>query len=648
MKRILLGLAGATNGNGFCPFLNWWKTAASPTITRTAGGDLNGKAIWDAGVYLDTMTGEIVSPAPADLLTLKRIFFTAPDPSQIALGCKFDGEQWVAKWDGSATGNIDFLTPGNTQDKSVPGQISFTMGSAPGNTQLTLTLTNLNDPPRNVRVYQKRYEPNLNAGEKFNPDWLSEIGKFGILRFMDLQATNGIEIADFSQIADESYTTWARVLTSTSNSGPKGGMPLSLICEIANRTGCAIHVCIPHMATDSFVTSFATYFKNNTSVEVSYEYTNEHWNSSLVGGAAYNYCVAQANAMPGNPFSGDGSKWYGYRASQIMKIIRDVYNDATRWRGVLASQTANISITTSAIAGVNYWRVNVLSPANSLPVNALFKNLNITGYFGQVISCRQITGVTKANPAVVTCNGHGFTNGQRLKLFMDTGMPELNGVFVTVANATTNTFELSGVNSTAYTTFTTGNGNSYAVDAGLFDLMDTSNSNFISNPGTYPTKYSYFNTVMKQLFLTGSAAGLTLSGSLALNRDTWWPQHLAVAQANGLELRQYEGGCHYTTDIFLSGFGGNAQFVEYMVQNGYCQETADVYRAMFIAFIRLGGKMPAKFVEGGLSSRFGTWAGIRYWKTAGNGNTDDRDNPVWAATIDVCQNAQPETYSISW
>jgi hypothetical protein len=69
---------------------------------------------------------------------------------------------------------------------------------------------------------------------------------------------------------------------------------------------------------------------------------------------------------------------------------------------------------------------------------------------------KTITGITKANPAVVTCNSHGFSNGDVIKIKNVEGMTEVNEYTYTVANKTTNTFELSGVNSTSYTTYTSG------------------------------------------------------------------------------------------------------------------------------------------------------------------------------------------------
>jgi hypothetical protein len=67
-----------------------------------------------------------------------------------------------------------------------------------------------------------------------------------------------------------------------------------------------------------------------------------------------------------------------------------------------------------------------------------------------------ITGITQANPAVVTAASHGLTNGDRVFIASVTGMTEVNNKEFTVAGATTNTFELSGINSSAFTAYSSG------------------------------------------------------------------------------------------------------------------------------------------------------------------------------------------------
>jgi hypothetical protein len=71
---------------------------------------------------------------------------------------------------------------------------------------------------------------------------------------------------------------------------------------------------------------------------------------------------------------------------------------------------------------------------------------------------KNITAATKANPVVVTSAGHGFANGEIVRITGVSGMTQLNNNIYTVAGVTANTFQLSGVNGTGYNTYT-GNGN---------------------------------------------------------------------------------------------------------------------------------------------------------------------------------------------
>jgi hypothetical protein len=76
---------------------------------------------------------------------------------------------------------------------------------------------------------------------------------------------------------------------------------------------------------------------------------------------------------------------------------------------------------------------------------------------GQITNAsKTITGITQANPAVVTVSSHGYSNGDDVWINSVVGMTQINGRRFRIANVTTNTFELQGVNSTNYTAYTSG------------------------------------------------------------------------------------------------------------------------------------------------------------------------------------------------
>jgi len=67
-----------------------------------------------------------------------------------------------------------------------------------------------------------------------------------------------------------------------------------------------------------------------------------------------------------------------------------------------------------------------------------------------------VTAVTKANPAVVTSTAHGRADGDVIRINGSLGMTELNGEPNVIDVVDANTYNLLGVNSTDYGTYTSG------------------------------------------------------------------------------------------------------------------------------------------------------------------------------------------------
>ncbi len=71
-------------------------------------------------------------------------------------------------------------------------------------------------------------------------------------------------------------------------------------------------------------------------------------------------------------------------------------------------------------------------------------------------TAQNITAATKANPCVVTISSHGYSNGDHVVIASVAGMTQLNGRTYKVAGVTTNTFELDGIDSRDYSTYSSG------------------------------------------------------------------------------------------------------------------------------------------------------------------------------------------------
>lgn len=97
---------------------------------------------------------------------------------------------------------------------------------------------------------------------------------------------------------------------------------------------------------------------------------------------------------------------------------------------------------------------------------------------------KTISAISKASTGVVTSTAHGYTNGDYVILQVQ-GMFQLNDRVCRVANVATNTFELEGIDTTLFDTFSSGTcarvtfgtsittATSISSSGGGFDFIDT-------------------------------------------------------------------------------------------------------------------------------------------------------------------------------
>ena len=131
---------------------------------------------------------------------------------------------------------------------------------------------------------------------------------------------------------------------------------------------------------------------------------------------------------------------------------------------------------------------------------------------------KTISAVTKANPAVVTATGHGYTNGNEVIITAIVGMTELNGKRFKVANKTTNTFELQSlagvnINSTNFTTY-----GSAGVSNKIYEIATT-----ITEAMLYQIQYTQSADIMYIVHETISPQKLTRTGhsSWSIGNETF-------------------------------------------------------------------------------------------------------------------------------
>jgi hypothetical protein len=271
-------------------------------------------------------------------------------------GMAFEGTMYLT-FEGEGEIAVSY---GGTVKKFSNGQGSntFTIPSWSDNEGVAFTLSITKSNPanyvRNIRAWQPkesgcvwpdgrscaeraRDEPN-NPDVQFRPDMLNLLGKFKVLRFLDVQKINGSTATSWSQRTTKNYYA----------QGGQYGVALEYMVDLANavkRSGGDIEgfwVMTPHMANDDYVRQMATLVRDtlDPSITVYAEYSNEVWNW---GFEQAQWVLAQGTAS-GRGHTGE----WAYQAGIDLKIWEDVFKDVRgRLQLVAASQWANTGISSA-------------------------------------------------------------------------------------------------------------------------------------------------------------------------------------------------------------------------------------------------------------------------------------------------------------
>lgn len=207
------------------------------------------------------------------------------------------------------------------------------------------------------------------------------------------------------------------------------------------------------------------------------------------------------------------------------------------------------------------------------------------------LTAQGVTGITNANPAVLTYSGADtYANGDRVIAASAVGMTQVNNREFTVANvnAGANTFELQGVDSSAYGTYTSGGtvAEIYEIatpylEADLFQLKFTQSADtlYIAHPSYAPRKLTrsahtswtlstitfldgpYLATNTSATTITPSAAsgtGITLTASASLFASTDVDRLVRIKHGSTwgyAKITAYTSDTQVTADV-KSTFGG--------------------------------------------------------------------------------------------
>jgi len=240
-----------------------------------------------------------------------------------------------------------------------------------GGIDLRITATDPNQNGnylRNVQVIKAENLAAFNAGQIFNPSFLTTVQNFRALRFMDWLGTNNSTLSSWS----------ARPLPTNAFWGTSGGVPVEIAVALANIVGADAWLNIPVMADDNYITQMATLVHSSlsSSQKVYVELSNEVWNGGFTQAA---YATAQGQAKfasgLGSPFDYNRN-WYGMRVAQSCDIWKSTWgSDSGRVVCVMGAQAANTWTATESL-NCPFWTAG--SPCASHGIGAVA----IAPYFG--------------------------------------------------------------------------------------------------------------------------------------------------------------------------------------------------------------------------------------------------------------------------
>lgn len=177
---------------------------------------------------------------------------------------------------------------------------------------------------------------------------------------------------------------------------------------------------------------------------------------------------------------------------------------------------------------------------------------------------KNITAITQANPGVATSVAHGLSNGDVVYLSGILGMVELNGVFATLAGVTADTFQLSGINTTAYTAYASGGtaGRLYTLTT-PYVVADLPNLKFVQSNDTMTlthigyaprdlTRASHSSWALAVITFASEQAAPTAVVATPSSANALWTYSYYVTAVNGTtgeeSLPSAVGTCTFKDD----------------------------------------------------------------------------------------------------
>lgn len=285
-------------------------------------------------------------------------------------GGHYPGGRWTVLWEGR--GRLEVVRAEAVE--SAPGRMVVEVQPERGAIFLRLVETDPADPVRNIRMLMPGFTAAAAERNPWHPRFLERWRGVACVRFMDFQETNNSKQEhwdDRPRPGDATYT--------------RAGVPVELLCDLANRLGADAWFCLPHRANDEYVHRFAQLVKERLDprLKIYIEYSNEVWNGMF---EQHRYAAEQGQKLDlaDRPWEA-AWRFTARRSVEIFRIWEEVFGGRDRLVRVLAGQAANAHVARQILT-----HENAAARADALAI-APYLSMNIS-LEGQGLTAREVAG----------------------------------------------------------------------------------------------------------------------------------------------------------------------------------------------------------------------------------------------------------------
>ena len=239
--QLQLGPRGPVQYNDEEPFLDLTKAMRRGWTVVMRDGSTLTPAESRAEGLIDEETG-LPARMPAKAAHIdgpKFLSVLGDDPNYYA-------DHYILEWQGDAYGFVE-NQPRDLQKRIGANKVAFyAPPKKPFVRQLRFSMIK-DGGVKSVRIYRKKYQDLVEAGEIWNPVFIDHIKGYDIIRTMDLQGTNESPVRSFADVALPTDAFYGGGLRAEWPPSPRYGVPFEILFDLADKADVKLWMNIPLM-----------------------------------------------------------------------------------------------------------------------------------------------------------------------------------------------------------------------------------------------------------------------------------------------------------------------------------------------------------------------------------------------------------------